>query len=99
MDRRAQPKSLTARSVVDQQGAGSEGHISDLTVSPVKETVNAEQTQNVAQEYEDPDDRGFRRIIRNFTPSYVHLYLGVLLAAGLRGRFGSHPGTDGSLST
>ena len=38
--------------------------------SPSEAAVNAEKKQEDAQTY-DRDDHGFRRIIRNFTPSYA----------------------------
>jgi hypothetical protein len=44
----------------------SEGHVSDFTDA----TLESEKKPAV-ELYYDPHDHGYRRIIRNFTPSYV----------------------------
>ena len=47
----------------------SEEHVSDATLSNQKESTAKEETKSdLAPEY-DPEDHGYRRIIRNFTPS------------------------------
>lgn len=62
--------------LVEQQSTSSKGLVPDKSTNPEQVFVAAEQKQDVVQNY-DPDDRGFRRIIRNFTPSYVcHCLMG-----------------------
>lgn len=46
-------------------------HVSNTNVSH-EGTIDVKGKQGVTPEY-DPNDRGWRRIIRNFTPSSVHL--------------------------
>jgi hypothetical protein len=58
------------RPLLDRNSTSSGQEMSNAINGTEKEGRNAETQQTVALEY-DPEDRGFRRIIRNFTPSYV----------------------------
>jgi hypothetical protein len=55
----------------EQPSTGSGGQASDSTLEPKKDALVNEKRTDVELIY-DPDDHGFRRIIRNFTPSYVY---------------------------
>jgi hypothetical protein len=55
---------------MEQPSTISEGQASDPTLVPEKGTFQSEKEGGSEPEY-NPDDHGFRRIIRNFTPSYV----------------------------
>src|SRR5277367_3195228 len=61
---RQRPQAMT------QPSTSSGGQVSDSTLEP-KEGTRPSEKKDVEPEY-GPDDRGFRRIIRNFTPSYVY---------------------------
>lgn len=56
---------------VEQRGITSIDHILNTKVSQ-EGTIDVKDKQGVAPEY-DLNDRGWRRIVRNFTPSSVHL--------------------------
>lgn len=55
--------------LIEQQGAGSEGQVLNPSDSHEKDSREAQRNQAVALNH-DPDEHGFRRIIRNFTPSW-----------------------------
>jgi hypothetical protein len=52
--------------LVEKPSISSEGHVSDSI-----DGTTANEKKPAVELYDDPDDHGFRRIIRNFTPSYV----------------------------
>jgi hypothetical protein len=54
----------------EQPSTSSGGQASESTLEPEKDTLTNEKRTDVEVVY-DPDDHGFRRIMRNFTPSYV----------------------------
>jgi hypothetical protein len=56
--------------LMDQPSTSSGGEASDSTLAPENGSLETEKKIDVEPEL-DPDDRGFQRIIRNFTPSYV----------------------------
>ena len=59
--------------LVQQQSTASERQDSDLIIDPVKVNVDSKKEQGGVPAY-DPNDHVFRRIIRNFTPSYVSIH-------------------------
>ena len=64
------PRSTSQTRLVNQNGDSiSSGH--DETSATAK--TQAQQQPATPMADCDPDDRGFKRIVRNFTPSYVYL--------------------------
>ena len=53
--------------LLDQRRTNSEGNMTETTVNYDKGSVDT-KAKTIEPAY-DPNDRGFRRIIRNFTPS------------------------------
>ncbi len=58
--------------LIQHPSTSLEGPMSDEAVDLEKHTEDTLESHVNGPE-SDPDDRRFRRIIRNFTPSYVHL--------------------------
>src|SRR5437588_10853788 len=54
--------------LLEEPSSSSEGHASNSTDATIE---NENGNEPAVELYCDPDDHGFRRIIRNFTPSYV----------------------------
>lgn len=59
---------------IRERNISSKGPLSDATLSHDESTETAEKRQGVVAQERKPDDHGFRRIVRNFTPSCASLF-------------------------
>ncbi len=59
--------------IAEQRSTSSGKLTADPMLQPERDSMDNGNTAPIASQ-RDPDNYGVRRIIRNFTPSYVHLY-------------------------
>ena len=58
-------------SVANEPSTSLDGEVTESSISPKKDTWEAEKKQSAGTTDQSSVDHGFQRIIRNFTPSYV----------------------------